>query len=67
MGKDRIAVPFEKIGPNHLEFEVKPENDGTFSVIDHTAGPLVPDVYYTGFPSRKEAEKFVLAQPECWE
>ena len=65
--KDIISVPFEKIGPAHLEFEVREETDGTFTVVDHTAGPLVPDVVYTGFPNRKEAERFVLAQPECWE
>lgn len=65
--KDMIGVPFDKIVPNHLEFEVREENDGTFSVVDHTTGPLVPNVIYTGFPSRKAAEKFVLAQPECWE
>lgn len=67
MAKDTIVVPFEKTGPNHLEFEVRQENDGTFSVVDHTAGPLVPNIIYTGFPNRTEAEKFVLAQPECWE
>ena len=67
MARDVIAVPFDKIGPNHLEFEVREESDGTFSVVDHTTGPLVPNVIYTGFPGRKEAERFVLAQPEFWE
>ena len=65
--KDRITVPYEKTMPNHLEFEVIEESDGTFSVLDHTAGVLVPEICYTGFPTRKLAEQFVLAQPECWE
>lgn len=65
--KDSLVVPLGHIVPEHLEFEVEEEEDGTFTVIDHTAGPLIPNVYYTGFPSRKEAEKFVLAQPESWE
>lgn len=67
MTREVIVVPFDDIGPNHLEFEVREESDGKFSVVDHTIGPLVPKVIYTGFPSRKEAEKFVLAQPDCWE
>ena len=66
-GKDRIVIPLEKVIPAHLEFEVTEETDGTFTAVEHTAGPLVPDLCYTGFPSRKAAEQFVLAQPEAWE
>ena len=66
MAKDVIAVPFEKTGPAHIEFEVREEKDGTFTVVDHTTGALVPEIRYTGFPTRKDAERFVMAQPECW-
>ena len=65
--KDRIVIPLEKVIPAHLEFVVTGEADGTFTVIERTAGPLVPDLHYTGFPDRKTAEQFVLAQPEVWE
>lgn len=67
MAKDVITVPFERTGPAHLEFEVREEGDGTFTVVDHTAGESVPEIRYTGFPERSDAERFVLAQPECWE
>lgn len=66
MAKDVIVVPLEKTGPAHLEFEVR-EEDGTFTVVDHTTGAQVPVIMYTGFPTRKDAERFVMAQPECWE
>lgn len=67
MTKKIIVVPLGKTGPAHLEFEVREEADGTFTVVDHTIGARVPDIKYTGFPTRKDAERFVLAQPECWE
>ena len=65
--KDRIVIPLETVVPAHLEFEVRGGTGGTFTVIEHTAGPLVPDLHYTGFPDRGAAEQFVLAQPEVWE
>ena len=65
--KDRIVIPLGKTVPAHLEFEVTGEAGGTFTVIERTAGPLVPDLHYTGFPDRRTAEQFVLAQPEVWE
>ncbi len=65
MGR-RIVVPMGEIVPNHLEFEVV-ERGRTFSVLERVAGRGTPFVEYTGFPSRDEAEKFVLAQPEPWE
>lgn len=67
MAKDVIVVPFEITGPAHLEFEVQEEENGTFTVVDHTMGVSVPEIRYTGFPTRDDAEKFVLAQPEFWE
>jgi hypothetical protein len=67
MMKEVIVVPLEKTGPAHLEFEVREEADGTFTVVDHTTGDMVPEIKYTGFPTRRDAERFVLAQPECWE
>jgi hypothetical protein len=67
MMKEVIVVPLEKTGPAHLEFEVREEANGTFTVVDHTTGDTVPEIKYTGFPTRRDAERFVLAQPECWE
>lgn len=66
MEKKTITVPLDEIQANHLEFEVKEERDGTFTVVEHTAGNAAK-LEYTGFPSRHEAEKFVLAQPYPWE
>ena len=62
----KIIVPLGWTMPYHLEFEVCEMQGDTFTVIEHTCGD-VPDIYYTGFPSRRDAEKFVLAQPEPWE
>ena len=64
--KRLIEVPLGKVSPNHLEFRVQEEADGTFTVVEHTCGDA-PVLKYTGFPNRKEAEKFVLAQPYPWE
>lgn len=47
---------------DHLEFSVKERSDGTFAVIEHLVGGVT--LTYTGFPSRREAERFVTAQPE---
>jgi hypothetical protein len=62
----KITVPMGEIMPNHLEFEVL-DRGKTFSVLERVAGRDTPFVEYTGFPTREEAERFVLAQPEPWE
>ena len=64
--KETIVVPIGTVAPNHLEFKVVGEADGTFTVVEYTAGGA-PTLKYTGFPNRREAEKFVLAQPYPWE
>ena len=64
--KKTITVPLDEVQANHLEFEVREAVDGTFTVIEYTAGNA-PELKYTGFPNRREAEKFVLAQPYPWE
>ena len=64
--KETITVPIGTVAPTHLEFKVVGEADGTFTVVEYTAGDA-PTLKYTGFPNRREAEKFVLAQPYPWE
>ena len=64
--KETITVPIGTVAPNHIEFKVTEETDGTFTVVEYTAGDA-PTLKYTGFPNRREAEKFVLAQPYPWE
>ena len=49
-----------------MTVKVVGEADGTFTVVEYTAGDA-PTLKYTGFPNRREAEKFVLAQPYPWE
>ena len=58
-----ITVPIGRANESHLEFEVVPGRAGTYTVIDECGGFRI---MYVGFPNRKEAEKFVLAQPESW-
>ena len=64
--KETITVPIGTVAPNHIEFKVVGETDGTFTVVEYTAGDA-PTLKYTGFPNRREAEKFVLAQSYPWE
>ena len=64
--KETIVVPVGTVTPNHLEYKVVGEADGTFTVVEYTAG-VAPIIKYAGFPNRREAEKFVLAQPYPWE
>jgi hypothetical protein len=60
-----VVINMDSNASQHLEFEVKEDEDGTYRVIEHftSGGRLI----YAGFPNRHEAEKFVLAQPDCWE
>lgn len=49
----------------HLEFSVREKADGRCDVVEYlTNGDTIT---YANFPNRDEAEKFVLAQPDCWE
>jgi len=59
-----LVINMDANAKEHLEFEVSEDFDGTFRVIDHLCGGKI---IYAGFPTREDAEKFVLSQPECWE
>lgn len=51
---------------DHLEWEVRSEEDGTYSAVEHRAGSGKRGftLSYTGFPDRTAAERFVLAQDD---
>lgn len=65
MDSQEVVIHMDSNASKHLEYEVREDADGTYRVIDHftSGGRLI----YAGFPNRREAEKFVLSQPECWE
>lgn len=65
MDDKEVVINMDSNSKMRLEFEVKEDVDGTYRVVEHfsNGGRLI----YAGFPNREEAEKFVLAQPECWE
>lgn len=69
LGKSRTANrPGEGPGfppySDHLEWEVRDENDGTYSAVEYRAGNGKRgfSLTYSGFPDRSAAERFVLAQ-----
>lgn len=49
----------------HLEFSVRERTDGRCDVVEYFVNG--DTLTYANFPNREEAEKFVLAQPDCWE
>lgn len=65
MDDQEVIINMDSNAKMRLEFEVKEDTDGTFRIIEHftSGGRLI----YTGFPNCREAEKFVLAQLDCWE
>ena len=65
MDDNEVVINMDSNAKLHLEFEVREDVDCTYRVIERftSGGRLI----YAGFPNREEAEKFVLAQPECWE
>lgn len=65
MDDKEVVINMDSNAKMQLEFEVSEDNDGTYRVIEHFAsgGRLI----YAGFPNRRDAEKFVLSQPDCWE
>lgn len=65
MDDKEVVINMDSNAKMRLEFEVKEDCDGTYRVIERftSGGRLI----YAGFPNRGEAEKFVLAQPDCWE
>lgn len=60
----KIELDIARINANHLEFDVR-EHHGKYAVTEHLADGTT--IWYTGFPTRAAAERFVLAQPESWE
>lgn len=65
MDDKEVVINMDSNAKMRLEFEVREDADGTYRVIEHftSGGRLI----YAGFPNRREAEKFVLSQPDCWE
>lgn len=59
-----LELDMDQIVKSHLEFEVR-ECRGKFAVVEHLTDGT--EIWYTGFPTRATAEKFILAQPEFWE
>lgn len=64
LGSKKLELDMNQIVKSHLEFEVR-EHHGKYAAVEHLADGT--EIWYTGFPNRTAAEKFVLAQPESWE
>lgn len=60
----KLELDMDRIVRDRLEFDVC-EHRGKYAVTEHLDDGTT--IWYTGFPNRATAEKFVLAQPESWE
>lgn len=59
----KVEIDMSCLNANHLEFDVIP-HAGRYAVTDHLADGTA--IWYVGFPTREEAERFVMALP-AWE
>lgn len=61
----KVEIDMADKASKHLEFAVRERANGRYDVVEYlTSGDTIT---YANFPDRSEAEKFVLAQPDCWE
>lgn len=60
----KLELDMDRILRTRLEFEVR-EHCNKYAVVELLVDGT--EIWYTGFPTRVSAEKFVLAQPKVWE
>lgn len=60
----KLELDMYRIVKSHLEYEVR-EHRGKYAVVERLADDT--EIWYTGFPNRITAERFITAQPDAWE
>lgn len=63
LGSKKLELDMYQIVKSHLEFEVR-EHHGKYAAVERLADGT--EIWYTGFPNRTTAEKFIRTRPDSW-